>query len=440
MKAKALIFFQVYDTKLQYDELFPYSEIENIYQIVEAGAFNKEDNKITLSIRLNFITKKLHALLHNCMLMQRRYSTLMYLNRVRGYFPNRFEFKTIKFRNFKKRSFIDRLVIVSFSNLAGIIFLKLILRFFFRLENFSQTKKLLDFSLFILPYTGGISAEWDFLVWYSRRNRIESVAIQENWDNLSSKQFLLEHPLRFYVWGKQSGSHLRTFQNFTGEIVEVGCLRVQDFYNVRNEYIEGNLIRSNSNYILYVDSNVERGDHYFLTLLSNFLAATSNINLKDTFILYRTHPKAMNDLNRSNYLDELKSIPLVQIHQPNLYETNKERLEQVVEAKAVISIFSTMLLESLIAFKKCIVPNFNIGFENYSQKSIIDDLTHFHGISMLSNIEAVTNPTELFDQLNELDIINIDTTCESKIFDWFCKNTNTKTKIVENLNKIYNNL
>jgi len=440
MKAKALVFFQVFDLKRQYDELFPYSEIENIYQIVKAGAWGELDKKIEMKIKLNFITKKLHAFLHNCMLMQRRYSTLMYLDRVRGYFPNRFEYKTIKFRNFEKRSFIERIIITCFSNLAGIVILKFILRFFFSLENISQNKRLLDFSLFILPYTGGISAEWDFLVWYSHKNEIESVAIQENWDNLSSKQFLLEHPLRFYVWGKQSGSHLRTLQNFTGEIVEVGCLRVQDFYNFRNQYKDGDLMASNSKYILYVDSGVERGDFLLLTLISNFLTTNSNINLRDTLILYRTHPKVMNVTNRSNYLDRLKAIPLVQIYQPRLDETNKERLAQVIESKVVISIFSTMLLESLIASKKCILPTFNVGFENFSPKNVIDDLTHFHGFSMLSNIEVVTNSEDLSNHLNKLDTINVKTTDELKIFDWFCKNTDTKSIIAQNLTKIYKTL
>jgi len=99
-----------------------------------------------------------------------------------------------------------------------------------------------------------------------------------------------------------------------------------------------------------------------------------------------------------------------------------------------------MLLESLIVFKKCIVPTFNLGFESYSQKNIIDDLTHFHGISLLDNLDVATSSEDFFNQLNQLEAIEIEKSCELKIFDWFCKNTNTRTMIIKNLNEIYDKL
>ena len=70
------------------------------------------------------------------------------------------------------------------------------------------------FDLILIPYGARMSIEEDFLIWYAKRKRIKTIAIQENWDNLSTKRFIFSQTDYFITWGEQSSNHLKQIQNY----------------------------------------------------------------------------------------------------------------------------------------------------------------------------------------------------------------------------------
>jgi hypothetical protein len=167
------------------------------------------------------------------------------------------------------------------SSVIGIKLLEKIVILCFIFEKFMSRHLPKNISVVMLPYTGGISSEWDFLVWYYKSLKIKTLAIQENWDNLSSKQFLFQHPSNFATWARQSSSHLRTIQNFKGTINEIGCIRVQGFYENRHQlnkkpsapekYIEHDFLS-----ILVIGIGDPLSDLKLLTSLSGYIEEKSD--------------------------------------------------------------------------------------------------------------------------------------------------------------------
>jgi hypothetical protein len=65
----------------------------------------------------------------------------------------------------------------------------------------------------IIPFSGHLSSEFDDLIESLNSLGIQTVAVQENWDNLSSKTFINSEPDYFLVWGEQSAGHVKSIHN-----------------------------------------------------------------------------------------------------------------------------------------------------------------------------------------------------------------------------------
>lgn len=301
----------------------------------------------------------------------------------------------------------------------------------FSLESVTKTNHLQNFSFFILPYTGGFSAEWDFLIWFAEKNEIPSVGIQENWDNLSSKAFLMMHPEFFLVWGPQSGSHLRVFHNFKGMVIEAGCMRLQGLYEIRRRIMPPkNSIKydqvSSEIKILYVDSGFWENDEKILLKLSDNLKLSHNLS-RNIKIIYRLNPQSRNSPNCPKFLKVIQKIPGVELYVPH-GESNQKRHEQILESDLIISIFSTYVLEASILNKKCLVPTFDSGFENHNPLKLIDDVAHFQGISLLGGVHVATCIEDLMHFIDNFQSVDI-TANDSKLLNWFCRDLNTDLQV-----------
>jgi hypothetical protein len=238
MKKRIAILISNKKTSREYFELFPFEQLAVNYDL---DLLTTKDNfnsayKFTV-LKISLLSKRLNALIHYSQIWFRKETSLSYKLRAIGYFgtkKDKLEFSSFQSIFYAKQNFFKKVIVLIFGTSIGIKSLIHLQKSFFYFDEL-KNKKLKNYNLIILPYGGGIDVNFDFLVWYSKRNRIMTLAIQENWDNLSSKNFLLFQPDSFLTWGHQSSSHLRTMQNFSGSICEVGSLRLEKFYRIRRK-------------------------------------------------------------------------------------------------------------------------------------------------------------------------------------------------------------
>jgi len=435
-KRKLLIFFPNNKVSGEYIELFPFNSLKGDFVFIRINGRKDQIFTDEIQLKLSLLTIKIHSLFHKSEMLRRRYSSVFYLARVRGYYPSKLDSEHIKldFLNFKKAILLEKILVVIFGNLFGIYLLKKFLDLLFRFEATRNMKELSNIDTIVLPYTGGISAEWDYLTWFGNYKIIRTIGIQENWDNLSSKQFLYMKPDYFLTWGKQSSSHLRSIQNYRGIIKEVGCLRVQDFFRIRN--LSSN--SSNKKYseldfskkiILFIGMGDETSDLRLLKLISNHLESKSDPGLSNFEIIYRVHPHELMSPLRERNLSLIKSLNYIETFEPSLSETNNERINQLVKSDLVVSIFSTVILESSILNKSCIIPAFDLVTENYDSANLIDDINHFSGMSLLKGIRVAKTfkgfTNMLFEENKGNFMIN-----DYDILKWFCADVDTKDEIL----------
>jgi hypothetical protein len=296
-----------------------------------------------------------------------------------------------------------------------------------------------QFDIIILPYTGGISAEWDFLVWVGKKNNISTIGIQENWDNLSSKQFLKYFPSIFLVWGDQSSSHLRTHQQYQGTVFEVGSLRLQGLFERKklshqNNYQNKLTKNESEKKILYVDSGNGENDLRILKELSNYVTNLSNTGEK-LEIIYRTHPKFSNTKFQKKYTSKIKLLPHIKVFELEDNESNFDRIQQILNSDIIISTFSTYILEGAIADKLCVIPTYSSNFKNHSPRKVLDDVPHFHGMSMLGRVKVADSFGKLTDIISTYDSSSSIKLNDSNILNWFCKDVDTKLQVTEIIKK-----
>lgn len=273
----------------------------------------------------------------------------------------------------------------------------------------------------------------EFLVWLGNRYHIPTLGIQENWDNVSSKMFLTQHPSHFATWGKQSSSHLRTIHRFQGRLTEIGCLRIQPFYTYRcrgnqdhtshDRVLDSGRFRS----ILIIGTGDGNDDLTLINGLSNYFMNSLTSDMNNLRILYRPHPFNTSSVQQQN-LSRIREVPMVQVLPNELF--HEERIDQIVNSICVISFYSTVILEALILNKICIIPDFMVNNPNNDKVELIDDLPHYAGLSTFKKLIIPNNFNELIKYIQVSSSLNLESNNLSNL-DWYCSNSDTKNLLVD---------
>jgi hypothetical protein len=432
MKQSIVILFTNSKTYKEYAAYFPWQAIQDKFNVIKLKSTkNAKLNTDDAKFRLSTITFKFSAFIHYCEMWKRRHTSSAYLYQANVYFGNLKDSPKVFWSLEKRFSFLEKLLIIIFSNLVLNKLIKNFNKFLFTMESLRFKKRFQNSTCFLLPYTGGLSPEWDFLVWFGNKQKIPTIGIQENWDNLSSKAFLIYHPSHFATWGKQSSFHLRIFHNFKGHIIEIGCLRIQPFYN----YLQK--IKSNKFYSNLADSSdkdfkilvVGTGDSgHDLTLISMLAKynQVSNSNHKTRFLIsYRPHPWVVSRTQIENVQKISRVNGLVLLPNESLHS---ERIDQISKANCVLSFYSTVILESLILEKTCIIPEFILEDEN-SNFNLVDDLPHYSGLAMVKRLKLANSFNELIRIMNEIETAPV-IAPEESITNWFCADENFSEKLL----------
>lgn len=430
---KTIVFlFTNSKTYKEYLVYFPWEALRNKKIIVLKSNNNAQLKSGESAFKLCGFTSKLNIFIQYCELWRRRESTITYLFQANVYFGYIKGMPKLFLSLEKRFRFLERVFIRSCANLFLINFLNFILKLLFLLETKRLKFDIKNVDLFVLPFTGGLSPEWNFLVWLGNKYHIPTLGIQENWDNVSSKMFLTQHPSHFATWGKQSSSHLRTIHKFQGSLTEIGCLRIQPFYNFRSGLNQNHTSHERASdskrlrNIIIIGTGNGYDDLTLIKGLSNYFLNNPTNDLSNFRILYRPHPFNTSDIQQQN-LDRIRKVPIVQVLSNELF--HEERIDQIINAVCVISFYSTVILEALILDKICIIPDFLVRNPNNDQIKLMDDLPHYAGLSTFKKLIIPNNFDELIKYIEISSNLNLESNSLS-ILDWYCSNSDTKNLLV----------
>lgn len=433
MVKSIVILFSNSKTYKEYSEYFPWDSLRNKYNIIKLKSMqNANLTRDVTKFRLSRVSSKSSTLLHYCELWRMRKINFMYEHQMNVYFGKLKDSPKIFWSLEKRFSFLEKLFIIIFSKSFFYKLIKKINVLMFVGESFKHRSRFRDSKCFLLPYTGGLSPEWDFLVWFGNKQNIPTIGIQENWDNLSSKIFLIYHPSHFVTWGKQSSTHLRNYHDFKGDIAEIGCLRIQPFYNhirkINNDVSYRNLaVSDNGSFkILVIGTGNAKSDLLLITLLSK-LNKYPNKSYKSKYLIsYRPHPwvtsaTQIENVRKIGQIDGVVLLPNESLHD--------ERISQIINANCVLSFYSTVILEALILEKVCIIPEFILE-DKKSNRNLVDDLPHYSGLSKLNILKVAHSFPNLVEIMDNIELSRSSFT-ESDVLNWYCANSNPGEKLLD---------
>jgi hypothetical protein len=251
-----------------------------------------------------------------------------------------------------------------------------------------------SYSVFLIPFSGHIGIEFGTYVWIAKKLGIKSVAIQENWDNLSTKTFLTDEPDYFFVWGKQSEGHVRAIHKMRDTLITViGSPRFSTYYsgNFSDPVValpDGRKITISKPFVLIGGTGDGIDDE---VLLSTTFFALSDY-MGEIEVVYRPHPMSRTPHN----LRELEGkYPSLLIDAGEGAGDFGHQIPLVQNCFVLLNHFSTLTLEGLIAGTQVAVPLF-LGRETamYKYRDIFNEWHHMSGISFLANIHLPANPEE----------------------------------------------
>lgn len=264
--------------------------------------------------------------------------------------------------------------------------------------------KIVDPALIIFPSSAYDPDGFDLLD-ICEANKIKSFYLVDNWDNLSSKSLLWKKPDYVSVWGEQSKIHASRIQNIeTSKIFKIGTPRFDEYFNVRNREINSMF---EFKYILFVGTSLAFDEASVLKQLNDIIS-TNNIFL-DTKIIYRPHPwragrDSINNLKLSNVIidPQLESKYVANDSSAQFQPSLDYYPSLIKNSEFVIGGLTSMLIESLIFYKKFIALVYEDSKFITSPRQVYLNYTHFENINNISTINFC-------EHIENLENILIDT-------------------------------
>jgi hypothetical protein len=255
----------------------------------------------------------------------------------------------------------------------------------------------LDYRFVIVPFSGLLSSEFDDLINVFNTLSITTVAIQENWDNLSSKTFIDSKPKYFLVWGEQSAGHVHGIHNLDDtKTFVIGSPRFLPYFQYADSSLNNvrsldSLIKTGldikSPYVLFTGTGDGIDDEFILRETLETLQKDQSCS--HLSLVYRPHPFTRNPIS-SDVRREIQSKRVV-IDNADRSRAVFHHCPLIANAELVVNQFSTMLLESLACNVKVLLPTFVSRPVNYDYSQAINEWHHFMGLNLLSNVFVSKN-------------------------------------------------
>lgn len=284
-----------------------------------------------------------------------------------------------------------------------------------------------QFDVLLIPFAGHTSYVWGNSIWLCKELGIKSVALQENWDNVSSKTVITDQPDIFAVWGTQSKSHLTNIHNISrSEIFVTGSPRFDKYFTEETQPpIAVNSFGLNQDltgkkYILLAGT----GDGIDDQMLIDETFKAIGLITEPPLIVYRPHPFTRFEHDLDTLIGKFPSIVLDSGPDARKFG---HQIPLVKSATLIINHFSTLTLEGLISNRFVCLPLFLGREANIGYDTILDAAPHYVGLSLVPNLLTPRNQHEFREAI--LHALQNQSDDKRSNMGWVCKNSTYAVEI-----------
>lgn len=266
--------------------------------------------------------------------------------------------------------------------------------------------------IILFPSTG-YEGEIFELIKIAKNEKIPTLMLIDNWDNLSSKTILTRKPNFMTVWGKQTKEHATKIQGMKdNQVFILGTPRFIQYFKTQNNKLASPYPFK---YALFAGNALAFDE---LTTLKEIdrLIEKSKQNLT---IIYRPHPwrhprKCADTFFNYDFkhikLDEDSKKYYKREFGDNYTPALDYYPKLLSNMEFMICPLSTMLIEGLLFNKKVFVLAYDDGIHFTNPKNAFFYYEHFRGIEKLPNITII----EKFEKLSNIIHINKTDKTDSK--------------------------
>ncbi len=289
-------------------------------------------------------------------------------------------------------------------------FLKKINNYVHTNKDISRIIQKLKPDLIIIPNSGYDKLFFQSIV-ESKKNNIKTFAIIDNWDNLSTKSIMAEHPNFIGVWGEQSKQHAIQIQNFKSEQCKiVGSARYQEYFDLRNKDLKSHF---NFNYILFLGTSWNWNEEEVIKTLDNIIS--ENIFLKNKYkIIYRPHPFRQGKTVPMKLKNVIYDPEILEIIEKKKKYSNLHYYPSLIKnAKFIMGGPQTMMIEATIFNKFYLALTHDDKINYTNMKKVFQAYEHFRGIENIETIHYCDDLKKIEEKM--LNIISLETLNMNKI-------------------------
>ncbi len=260
---------------------------------------------------------------------------------------------------------------------------------------------------FIIPYSALLDGKFDAYVRILRLQKRKTIAIQSNWDNLSSKSFVREFPDLFCVWGEQSKFHLVNFHGYPINQVKVlGSPRLGlDFWKLSHSSDKTNS-GGRRVFKIFLAGTGDGLDDY--ELVSAVLETINESKLaKKTKLIYRPHPfsRSPSEIERVKSLLEASKIASKEIlKSEDVFQNYRSYFGELASSNLMISHLSTLCLESLLLKTPICIPTFIGSKKAFNWQTALNSLEHYKGFQLAQGVTIATSLESLTKTVSDSQI------------------------------------
>ena len=235
---------------------------------------------------------------------------------------------------------------------------------------------------------------------------IKDVIMINNWDNVSSKGAFWHNPSTTIVWGKQQKDQAKYILNIKKNIYALGSPSYINFFKLRDKKI--NKIY-NFKYILFTGQSLQFDEINLLKSLDKIISE-KNIKIK---IIYRPHPNRHLRNCKDDFFNESFMNVIMDYDARNYYNKEESKIIKnytsidyypslIKNAEFIISPLTTMIVESLIFFKKIIIIAHDDNFHYTSPYKKINNMEHLQILKKFNDFSISYNNEDLNIFINKM--------------------------------------
>ncbi len=222
-----------------------------------------------------------------------------------------------------------------------------------------------------------------------RNRNIKTLLCIENWDNLTSKRYMISQPDYTFVLGKNSKFLAAQYQDLHPDtVIAAGLPRFNPLRFLPKQYHQANSERFQ---ILYAGFYLPHNEIKLLNELINKLDKTKISGNYD--LVYKPHPgPRIRILDDSKLNEKIKVVTSAERKNPVL---DQRHLMRILNADILIATPTSMIIECMVLGKKVVLDLTNDGINRTTAQAAYSAYQHLH---ILDKIEKLTKCYDL-DQI-----------------------------------------